>query len=126
MNIKENTKPYGDKISSGTSDSVLASLFRTVLDELDINIHRFNILINRYMIKANIPINSEEVSSARGNLKKELLKSTMTWKVFIKGLLFINVKKFDIKITLYHANGSITNHNKTVVLDQNEDLTNVD
>ena len=59
-------------------------------------------------------------------LYEELLKSTMTWKVFIKGLLFINVKKFDIKITLYHANGSITNHNKTVVLDQNEDLTNVD
>ena len=119
---KEAIRPYGEEIKTGTSDSILASLFRTILDDLNVNMSRFNILIAKYIIKANIPLNVKEVSSTRGNLKKELLRSVMTWKVFIKGLLFLNVLKFDITVKLYHLNGKVTEHGKTIILDQNEQL----
>jgi hypothetical protein len=36
----------------------------------------------------------------RGNLKKELLKDTMTWAVFCKGIHFLEVIKFDVCVIL--------------------------
>jgi hypothetical protein len=109
-------KPFGDDIRNGTSDSVLASLFKTILMDLGITAMRFDQLIDRYMVAALIS-NIKEVSSQRGNLKKELLKSQMSWKVFIKGLVFLNISKFDITVTLTHANGRSTIHTKSIKLD---------
>lgn len=114
--------PFGKEIRTGTTDSILASLFRTVLADLGINVNRFNTLLNKYIVHANIPMNTKEISSVRGNLKKELLKSVMTWKVFVKGLLFLGITKFDITIRLYHANGRITDHAKSVTLDKQEQM----
>lgn len=117
---REAQKPYGEEIRTGSSDSILASLFRTILSELGINWARFNVLLERYVVRANIPLNVKEISSVRGNLKKELLKSVMSWKVFIKGLMFLNVRKFEITVRLYHASGMITEHGKEVILDPDD------
>jgi hypothetical protein len=119
-NHKEAIKPYGGTIMTGTSDSILASLFRTILIDLGITPMRFNVLLEKYIDKSNIPKNIKEVSSLRGNLKKELLKSTMSWKGFIKGLIFINIKRFEVRITLHHGSGKITEHYKSIVLDKED------
>lgn len=115
--IKDQIKAYGEEITSGTADSILSSVFRSILKDLKIGGERFNTLIHKYIVRANIPMNLKEVSSVRGNLKKELLKSAMTWKVFVKGISFLNVWKFEFTIRLYHMNGMVTDHSKTVVLD---------
>ena len=113
---------FGPPIKTGPSDSVLASLFRTVLMDLGITAIRFEKLLDRYIIQAKLPNNVKEASSQRGNLRKELLKTTMSWKVFIKGLMFLNVIKFDITIRLYHPAGRVTEHIKTVRLDRDPEL----
>lgn len=118
---KTTTRPYGGEIRTGSTDSILASLFRTILFDLGITPNRFNSLLERYIITANIPKNIKEISSLRGNLKKELLKTTMTWKVFIKGLVFLSVKKIDISIRLHHSNNKITEHYKSVTLSYDDD-----
>lgn len=109
-------RPYGEEIMTGSSDSILASLFRTILMDLNVTAIRFDRLLERYISNARLPNNIKEASSQRGNLKKELLKSSMSWKVFVKGMVFLNVKRFDISIKLHLSSGLISEHHKSVVL----------
>ena len=110
---KDRIVPLGEEIRSGGVSSVLASLYRNIQNGIGIDMGRFNQLLERYIIKSNIPTNIKEISSLRGNIKKELMKSSMTWKIFVKGLVFLNVRKFELTIKLHHANGNITEH-KTI------------
>lgn len=98
------------------SNKAISVLFSDILYELDITTNKFSKLIADYIEKANIPSNIKEVSSTRGNIKKELLKNTISWKVFIKGLIFLKVNKFDIGLSLHHTNGKVTTHFFTVNL----------
>jgi hypothetical protein len=61
-------------------------------------------LMNAYLRDPENKISPDRVSQslARGNLQKELFSDTMTWKVFCtKALRFLQVVKFDMKITVY-------------------------
>lgn len=119
MEDREKIHEVGTAVKAGGVDSILAALFQTVLIELGVNNTRFNSIMEDYMRlnKAAFPENLKDRASARSSLRKELLKATMTWKVFCKGLSFLNVRKFDIHVRLHHANGKVTNHTKTVVFD---------
>lgn len=115
---REIVRPIGQEIRFGGVDSVLSALFRKIIYQTGIGTARFNQLMEQFLSdKRNlIPQNIKERSSARGNLRKELLKSTMTWKVFCKGLSFLNITKFEISIRLHHANGVVTEHSEVVNL----------
>lgn len=117
MSEQKAYKPYAGEIKTGSTDSILASLFRTILYDLGITPSRFDTLLEKYIIRANIPTNIKEASSRRGNLRKELMSTSMSWKVFIKGLVFINIYKFDVSVRLYHRNNKITEHFKSVSLE---------
>jgi hypothetical protein len=99
------------------TDSLLAMLFKDIMFKMGVNAQHFMRLIADYIFKANIPANVKEISSTRGNLKKELFKSSITWKVFIKGLSFLHVKRFTLGIYLHHHNGKVTEHKRSVNLD---------
>jgi hypothetical protein len=119
-NHKEAIKAFDAPIRSGTTDSVLSRMFRSILNDLGlVEVSKFNEIISRYIIKMKVPLNLYDTTLARGNLSKELRKSTMTWRTFVKGLIVMNVWMFEIKLTLHHRNGKITEH-KTVC-----DLSNV-
>ena len=75
----------------------------------------------KYMAEAGLDTNIKQASNARRNLKKELLSTSLSWRVFIKGLIFLRVRKFDLNIRLYHNDGSITNHSRTVILKYTEE-----
>lgn len=115
---KNQVRPYGEDINTGTTDSVLASMFRTILFDLGITPSRFDRLLDRYITDARLP-NIKEASSLKGNLRKELMKTSMSWKVFVKALVFLNIKKFEIEIRLTHGHAAIgdTIHRKIIVLD---------
>lgn len=114
-------KPLAELIKTGTADNVLSSLYRKILFDLNIDFTRFNHLTEQYIIRAGLARHAKETTSVRGNLKKELLHDRMSWKVFIKGLNFLRVVRFDITIRLYHHNQKLTEHTKTVVLYSSED-----
>lgn len=102
----------GESVRTGSTDSILSNLFQQILGVCGVDTMVFNRLMNEYLndVRNNIPQNVKEKSSARGNLRKALLRQTMTWKVFCQGLRFLKFKKFTITISLYHANGKITHH----------------
>jgi len=116
------------EITSGGTNSILASLFRRMLKELDINYSKWNNMMLRYIMDPRncIPNNNKDQASARGNLQKELLKEKMSWKVFCKGLRFMAIPKFEIIIRAHHTNGKITEHSLNVNLGQVYDLNEAD
>ena len=85
----------GEPVRTGSTDSILANLFQQILKLCGVETMTFNRLMNDYLndIRNNIPQNVKEKSSARGNLRKALLRQTMTWKVFCQGLRFLKFKQ---------------------------------
>jgi len=118
---KTKGKALAEPIKTGNVDSVLSSLFRSIMFNIHMDNMKFSRLMDKYIIKAGITYNTKESTSVKGNLKKELLSEKMSWKVFIKGLVFLNVYKFDLTIRLYHSNDITTEHTKTVLLISTED-----
>lgn len=119
MNQRELLIPYGNEIWTGTPDSILSSLYRNVLNDLGIKEFPFYVKIDKFINRTVKVDDIKELSSIKGNLKKELLKSVMTWKVFIKGLMVLNVEKFDLAIEIKTSDkeNNVAKHIQTVVLD---------
>lgn len=134
-NLKEAVTSIDNSISTGDSQSILSRIFRNFLHQLTnaeisntlsgSTFDVFNTMVERYILSSmryrhsNIT-NIKETSSIRGNLKKELLKSSMSWKVFIKSLKFLGVRKFEIRITIH------TNARKTFVEEQVVHIADID
>lgn len=127
-NLERNKQlQIGGEVKTASTDSILASLYQNILDIcLGRSIQKFNHLMEDFLadVRNNIPQNIKERSSARGNLRKELLRPVMTWKVFCKGLRFLKVKRFSVIIRLYHANGSTTDHERHIQLGDFDDNAN--
>ena len=123
--IKKIEETIAAPIVTGRSEAVLASLFRSMLLELNISGAKFNSLItnftnSRSLLNKNVKDNSSE----KGNLRRELLSDVLSWKVFCKGLRVLNIVKFDIVINAHHANGKVTVHSKTISFSTNQPIKN--
>ena len=125
MARNQKTIPFGKEIKKGSVGSILAKLFREIMDYIGMDGTRFDDLIRRYIQKALLDPNRVERATARASLGKDLLKVSMTWKTFIKGLAFLNVLRFELIIKLYHANGKMTEHHLPISLDE-IDFENID
>lgn len=110
--------PSDDEAVSTNTDKILADVYRELLDILDVDHIEFNRLMDMFLSDARnaIPQNIRKRSSVRGNLRRELLKPTMTWKVFCRGLKFLNAQSFVFIIELWHYNGRITLHKSLKIL----------
>ena len=119
MSRKHRIVPIDQPIKTGSVGGILANIWRKIMHELGLkDLDRYNALMERYIQRALIDPNRVEKASARASLGKELLKESMTWKTFIKGLNFLNVLKFELRIRLYHTNGKVTDHQLNVSLDE--------
>lgn len=109
-----------DKMVSKTFGvtGVLARLWRIILMDLEINVNTWMQLMVEYVRDRDnrVPNNKRDQSSVQGNLIKELTKSSMSWKIFCKGLRFIRVTKFELSLTLHFRNKRVSNHVVTVNL----------
>lgn len=80
--------------------------------------HRWKQFMDAYI---QDPVNGFEPdrrsqSSARGNIHKELMKENMTWRVFMKGQRWLQVKQFTIRVMVMHVTGQVSNHAETIRL----------
>lgn len=99
---------------SGNSDSILASFFKEIRRGISFQTYARN--IEMYLnTRSDLIQRIKERSSARGNLKKELDRETMTWKVFLRGLEIIGARKLKIQLTLTDSQGQDKTYEKLVV-----------
>lgn len=109
--------PFGEKIKYGGTDSILAALYRKILDDIHLrDVSAFENLLVRYIGKTYRNIsNIKEQTSVKSNVRKELLKTKMSLKVFIKGLRVLNIRRFEFIIRIEHANRTVTQHSLPVI-----------
>ena len=108
--LKSREVAYGEKIGSGGSDAILSGLFRDVLINLHIDFGKFLSLIDRYIVSHGISSNVAELSTARSALRREFMSQTMTWKVFVKALVFLRVEKVTLELSLYRDGNEKSTH----------------
>ncbi len=86
----------------------LAELFRTIQYDLGISGPRMEVLISEFIIaeKRRVPDNRVARFLVRGNIRRELDRPSMTFKVFIKMLKIIGVKIMDFGVELDFGNNT--------------------
>jgi hypothetical protein len=95
---------------------ILAMLYRQMLQTMDrgrgVNIHTFNKYMLQYLDHPHTGIanNKSLKSSARGNIVKELFKPTITFKVFVKGVMFFFPIKAKFSIQMHWSERDISVH----------------
>lgn len=99
-NMREQIIPLGQPLPKGGVDTILANIFREFMRRFNVNASKFDGLMTAWLqdSRHNVPQNLKEKSSERGNLRKELLRGIMTWKVFCKSLQFLKTRRFIIVV----------------------------
>lgn len=108
----------GEVPSDQSADTLLARMFSTIRHERNISLLDYSRLMNLYLSKSTAGTSITDLSSRRGGLTKELSRPRLTWNVFVKGLVLLNVVKFDFMVTITHASGKKTSHGRTVILEE--------
>lgn len=108
---------------------ILARLWRTILSDLNMQPGQFELLLSDFITNARRKIPDNRVSKlfTRGNLRREFEKPTMTFKVFMKGMKLLKVRKLRLAVELEFSTKRKTLHQVSVDLgDQQhgEDLFN--
>ena len=118
MSSKKNPIDLLTEITSGGTDSILASMFRTIATRFNPSLAQWNKWMDTYLLDPSNGVNQNrtDISSARGNLTKELFKTSMTWRKFCMCMRFMQITRFDLCIRIHHANGKVTDHIKKVNL----------
>ncbi len=94
---------------------VLAELFGKILLALKIHGDKYSACMETFIGRSKMKIHKRQKASIRAAISKEILKSQLTWKTFIKGLLFVGVRAFTIRLRVYHEVRGVTVH--TLVAD---------
>jgi len=97
------------QIKTGSVNNMLTRLFIEMLKNMGVDSIMYENRIDQYITNAGLPKNMKELSSVRGNIKKELAKSSMSWKVFLKSMVFLGVKQFNLSVTYKDINDVIKN-----------------
>ena len=111
--MEKGTKDIVTTISSNIDDrtegSILASLWRKILRDLNIT-NRIPYLISLYVEKSN-ETSLRMKKKSKSSITNDITAESMTWKVFINNITgVLKIKHITFTVTLHHANGEETNH----------------
>lgn len=123
--MNENVTRMLNLEDKGVSEAhgILAQLFRNMMLDINLTEMGWSNLMERYLNDPvnRIPRNGKDISSARGNLNKELTRDSMTWKVFCKGLSFLGIKVVKFQVLAEWDAMAPTVHSVTVNVTQLSD-----
>lgn len=96
---------------------VLSHLWRSILQDCNISLIQFDTATADYIKRARKLQTSPKIANYfnRSNIFREMSRPTMTFKVFLKALQLIGVRKMKITIE-FERKGRTTQHSSTVTL----------
>ncbi len=105
-------------VTANTEGGILSSLINKIFKDQHIEAARFHALLQTYLEDPlnGIPQTSHGISSARSNHIKEIKKSSISWKWFIRTLKILRLNHFTLTITVHRKNMEDTNHSVEVNL----------
>lgn len=100
---------------------ILADLLKQVFFILGIHGDKYDSCMDAYIKKSVSIIHSRGKPTLRSALNKELANSSeITWRSFIKGLDFAQVKQLEIVVGLRHQRNRFSQHKVSVILNELE------
>lgn len=101
--------------------SLLSVFFKGILHNLEVGVIMFESLLEQYMRREKVSINLQNKTHIRGYLKKDFSAPKMSWKSFIKGMIFLCVLKINLEASLRLRKNQLTIHHYEVILGDQED-----
>lgn len=97
---------------------ILAKLWRLILADMQMSPSRFEGLLTDYVRTLRKSSFENRVARlfTRGNLRREFEKTSMSFKVFVKGLRLLGVNELKIVVHLKMNSGRVTTHEVTANL----------
>lgn len=106
--------PYGQRITSGPVGSVLCNLYRGILGSAGIDSDSYSRMVER---ASQRPDKKESTSSVLG-LGRDLMRESITWKMFLKGLAFLKVGRFEFTIAVFLEDGRELHYSSVHLMNQ--------
>ncbi|MDR3392396.1 MAG: hypothetical protein P4L77_11760 [Sulfuriferula sp.] len=100
----ENPTPNDEQ--ENPAGTALSRLFRQLLLRMNVNESKFSDLMEKYLKKLPGYIDEEQGTAIRANLGAELMGTQMSWKVFCKGLAFLNIDQTTVHIIVTDPDGN--------------------
>lgn len=102
--------PFNADIRTGGVGALLAKLLRIIFNNIHLEQDRYSALMANYLRKKNLVHHRHEKTVARAGLSRELLKESITWKTWVKGLEFLNFKHASFTILPVFSNRAESRH----------------
>lgn len=108
--------PGKGKLEPSGVRGFLAAFFRSILDDIGMNAMWWDSLMQDWLsdYRKGAIEPRRKITSMRGNLMKELGKPEMTFKVFYKGLRFLQPFKVEFFVRIHWRSKKITEHMQTM------------
>jgi hypothetical protein len=109
--------PGKGKLEPGGIRGFFAAFYRSILDDINMNPMWWDSLMRDWISDYRQGAGEEprkKITSMRGNLMKELGKPEMTWKVFSKGVRFLQPIKVDVSLRITWRSKKVTEHTQTL------------
>lgn len=100
---------------------VLSRMYRTILSNRAVGWQKWNTLLTHYLDRSygNIPVSIDKITNDRGNLRKALGSSYMTWPTFCKGIEIFNPQKALFEVSL-DMGGVLVKHEVDILFKDEE------
>lgn len=106
-----------------------AAFYRGILDDINMNHMWWEALMTDWLSDYRKGAGDQprkKITSMRGNLIKELGKPEMTWKVFYKGIRFLQPIKVELALRIHwRSKNRVTEHTHTIDFGKREDLASL-
>ena len=114
---------FKSNIAGGSTDAILASMFKGMLNTLGVDPMRLDSLVNRF-INVHLSVEDRAKLGIRSGIIKDLLEDSITWKTFLIGLKILRTKEVTIHLRLTHYNRMRTEHSYTFDISEANDPVN--
>lgn len=100
---------------------MLAFLWRSILEQRNIGLIQFDNLCAQYIAKARRLQSNPKIANYfnRSNIFREMSRPTMTFKVFVKGMQLIGIRRLKITVEL-EGRGVTSVHSASITMEEDE------
>lgn len=102
------------RLDDGDSNT-LANFLELIMGELEMTREKKETYLNHYVKHAKPKATAAEQYTTKCALKREIGKSRISWKIFIKSLIFLRCKRVKMSMQLLFCNDLVSTHHSTLI-----------
>lgn len=121
--LKDDFFDVKDKNKEETEPGALSTFFKQIQHDLGIGVREFEQLLEYYIRRERLVVDLRNKTNIRGYLKKDFSALRMSWRNFMKAMVFLCVLKMDLQVTLFFPRDITSVHSYKILLNDMEDYS---